>query len=118
MRYNDDRSLSKARFGSRTLLQAHRSRAIGGADLNYFCAIPKVRVSCRPSWSIVLFKDFSFCAALQTGGARARLHPTPIQNSAIPVILEGRDLMAAAQTGTGKTAAFVLPMLERLSQPR
>ena len=43
--------------------------------------------------------------------------PTEIQRQAIPVALAGRDLMASAQTGTGKTAAFVLPALERLQQP-
>ncbi len=42
--------------------------------------------------------------------------PTPIQQRAIPLVLAGRDLMASAQTGTGKTAAFTLPLLERLSQ--
>jgi ATP-dependent RNA helicase RhlE len=41
--------------------------------------------------------------------------PTPIQAAAIPPALEGHDLLAAAQTGTGKTAAFVLPLLQRLS---
>ncbi|HIF9399005.1 TPA: DEAD/DEAH box helicase [Photobacterium damselae] len=41
--------------------------------------------------------------------------PTPIQNKAIPVILLGKDVLAAAQTGTGKTASFVLPMLERFN---
>jgi ATP-dependent RNA helicase RhlE len=42
--------------------------------------------------------------------------PTPIQKQAIPVILQGRDILAAAQTGTGKTAGFVLPLLQRLSE--
>jgi ATP-dependent RNA helicase RhlE len=42
--------------------------------------------------------------------------PTPIQAQAIPVVLQGHDLMAAAQTGTGKTAGFVLPVLQLLSQ--
>ncbi|HUP92622.1 MAG TPA: DEAD/DEAH box helicase, partial [Solimonas sp.] len=42
--------------------------------------------------------------------------PTPIQRQAIPVVLTGRDLLAAAQTGTGKTAAFTLPMLQLLGR--
>lgn len=42
--------------------------------------------------------------------------PTPIQAQAIPVVLAGRDLLAAAQTGTGKTAGFALPLLQRLQK--
>jgi ATP-dependent RNA helicase RhlE len=42
--------------------------------------------------------------------------PTPIQQQAIPVVLAGQDLLASAQTGTGKTAGFTLPLLQRVSQ--
>ncbi len=42
--------------------------------------------------------------------------PTPVQTQAIPAVLAGRDLMAAAQTGTGKTAGFALPLLQRLGE--
>ncbi|WP_372696267.1 DEAD/DEAH box helicase, partial [Immundisolibacter sp.] len=47
--------------------------------------------------------------------ARGYANPTPIQQQAVPVVLAGQDVLAAAQTGTGKTAGFALPMLQRLA---
>jgi ATP-dependent RNA helicase RhlE len=51
---------------------------------------------------------------LQTVAEEGYEQPTPVQAAAIPLVLAGRDVLAAAQTGTGKTAAFVLPILDRL----
>ena len=42
--------------------------------------------------------------------------PTPIQQQAIPAVLQGHDIMGLSQTGTGKTAAFMLPILQRLTR--
>jgi ATP-dependent RNA helicase RhlE len=53
-------------------------------------------------------------ALLRALGEQGYTEPTPIQAAAIPVVMAGHDLMAGAQTGTGKTAAFALPLLERL----
>ena len=44
--------------------------------------------------------------------------PTPIQTKAIPEILKGKDILASAQTGTGKTAGFTLPLLQSLSKQK
>ncbi len=52
---------------------------------------------------------------LRAVAAKGYTRPTPIQVKAIPLVLAGHDLMAAAQTGTGKTAGFTLPLLQRLS---
>ncbi len=61
------------------------------------------------------FSSFKFHPQIAAGvKALGYTDPTPIQVRAIPPVLEGRDVMGLAQTGTGKTAAFVLPILERL----
>ncbi|WP_316818770.1 DEAD/DEAH box helicase [Pedobacter nyackensis] len=66
----------------------------------------------------MLFKELNLIEpilnALQTEGYT---QPTPIQEQSIPSILQGRDLLGCAQTGTGKTAAFAIPMLQLLSKP-
>lgn len=63
------------------------------------------------------FQSFGLSAELlRAVGEQGYTDPTPVQAKAIPVILEGRDVMASAQTGTGKTAAFTLPLLARLKR--
>jgi len=63
------------------------------------------------------FDQFAFeptiNAAIRAAGYS---HPTPIQKQAIPLVLQGRDVLGLAQTGTGKTAAFVLPILQHLER--
>jgi ATP-dependent RNA helicase RhlE len=63
------------------------------------------------------FETFNFHPSIMAGvRALGYTKPTPIQLQAIPPIMQGRDLIGLAQTGTGKTAAFVLPILQRLMQ--
>ncbi len=66
--------------------------------------------------SIKEFKDLSLIESIQRAlEEQGYAEPSPIQAQAIPLLLEGRDLLACAQTGTGKTAAFALPMLNRIA---
>ncbi len=65
------------------------------------------------------FQAFNFHPQVAAGIVSVGyVSPTPIQVQAIPLVMEGRDVMGLAQTGTGKTAAFVLPILHRLMQGR
>jgi ATP-dependent RNA helicase RhlE len=65
----------------------------------------------------VSFDQLGLSPDLQAAVAQqAYSEPTPVQSEAIPLVLAGRDVLAAAQTGTGKTAAFVLPILQRLAE--
>ena len=65
------------------------------------------------------FEDLNLAPAIQKAVAEQGYDtPTPIQQQAIPAVLAGHDLLAGAQTGTGKTAAFTLPMLHKLTMSR
>jgi len=66
------------------------------------------------------FSNFGFAEQLLSAVvSEGYENPTPIQQKSIPPLLEGRDLIGIAQTGTGKTAAFILPMLDKMAkQPR
>jgi len=63
----------------------------------------------------MLFSNLGLCEPLlQAIEVLGYTSPTPIQKQAIPAVIAGKDLIATAQTGTGKTAAFVLPTLQLL----
>jgi ATP-dependent RNA helicase RhlE len=63
----------------------------------------------------VRFADFGLAPEIQRAlSDQGYVHPTPIQAKAIPEVLQGRDVMGAAQTGTGKTASFSLPIIQNL----
>ena len=63
------------------------------------------------------FDQFSLDPRIRAGiTAAGYTTPTPIQQQAMPIVLEGRDILGLAQTGTGKTAAFMLPILQRLTK--
>ena len=65
----------------------------------------------------MLFKDLGLSAELLSAVEKQGYsEATPIQQQAIPLILEGKDVLAGAQTGTGKTAGFTLPVLQLLQQ--
>src|SRR5690606_29990490 len=63
------------------------------------------------------FQDFNFDQKLNDGlDSMGYKKPTPIQQQAIPIILQNRDVIACAQTGTGKTAAYILPVIHKMIQ--
>jgi len=64
------------------------------------------------------FSDFNLSASLKQQLANAKfVTPTPVQAAAIPPALEGRDILATAQTGTGKTLSFLVPLIEKMQVP-
>lgn len=63
------------------------------------------------------FEEFGLGSSVMEGlDMMGYSHPTPIQEQAIPLIMQGRDVLGCAQTGTGKTAAYVLPLVDRLQR--
>ncbi len=65
------------------------------------------------------FQHLGLCAPLLRAiEAQGHITPTPIQEKAIPNVLRGSDILAGAKTGTGKTAAFALPILQHLDRDK
>src|SRR3954452_15606025 len=62
------------------------------------------------------FSELNLCSALRNNLDKNQfVNPTPVQAQAIPPIMDGRDVVATAQTGTGKTLAFAIPLIEALA---
>ncbi|MFM9434994.1 ATP-dependent RNA helicase RhlE [Janthinobacterium sp. CG_23.3] len=78
-------------------------------------AAPAAPASVPAAEAAVRFADFGLSPdILRALNDQGYVHPTPIQAQAIPIVLQGRDVMGAAQTGTGKTAGFSLPIIQLL----
>ncbi len=83
------------------------------SDLNTSNALPEAAGNAPAP--LPRFADFGLAPPiLQALADQGYQHPTPIQAQAIPIVLQGRDVMGAAQTGTGKTAGFSLPIIQQL----
>ena len=95
----------------------HRPTQIGAPEANMSDPESTASVSAKPRPT---FDDLPLNPRLRAGiREMGYSEPTPIQEGTIPDAVRGRDLIGTAQTGTGKTAAFLLPILERLmSRPR
>lgn len=87
----------------------------GNIDVSMFV---KKAVNVAPEKAVEIkhaFADFDFCPELKANLARKGFEtPTPIQDQSIPAILKGRDIVGLANTGTGKTGAFLLPLIEKV----
>ena len=65
------------------------------------------------------FEDFPISPQIKRNIANKKyISPTPIQDKAIPVILSGKDIIGIANTGTGKTAAFLVPLIEKIEKDK
>ncbi|MEI8096682.1 MAG: DEAD/DEAH box helicase [Candidatus Moraniibacteriota bacterium] len=108
------RTVSANRFG-RPNVRGRRKRP-SERDLDFTQFVKKaIQTTETEAWNPThRFADFEMHSKLKANVAKAGyVHPTPIQDGAIPHILEGRDVIGVANTGTGKTAAFLLPLIHK-----
>lgn len=77
---------------------------------------PEIRAEVQHRNELKLFTELQLSPTMQRQLADANfIHPTPVQAAALPPALEGRDVLATAQTGTGKTLSFLIPLIERMA---
>jgi len=113
-RFNNSRPRFASKFGNRRAKQSRGERI----DFSRFVQ-KAVHVEETPYVAEHTFSDFPFNPQLHKNIARAGfIHPRPIQDKAIPTVLRGRDVFGMANTGTGKTAAFLLPLIEKIAKTK
>ncbi|MDP2720829.1 MAG: DEAD/DEAH box helicase [bacterium] len=106
-------SYPKSISAGRRISQATKSEL--GDDINVFIKKAAETASGESFTPHNNFADFDIAAILkQNISAKGYTHPTPIQDKAIRPLLEGRDLIGIANTGTGKTAAFLIPLINKI----
>lgn len=106
-------------FGNR--VQPRVKRSVKKLDHNLFINSPSLTSVAQGEQYVVKhnFSDFAVDPILKTNISHKNYTtPTPIQDQAIPVILEGRDVIGIANTGTGKTAAFLVPFIDKVAKNR
>ena len=92
-----------------------RRSKLEGADINIFIKKASASIEISPQTISQSFSDFDIVDYLKVNiKNKGYITPTPIQLQAIPAILEGRDLIGLANTGTGKTAAFLIPIINKI----
>ncbi len=107
------------RFGRNSNNNNFRNRIKVFDPSHLISAIPEVKTESESYAAKHTFADFAISDVLKKNIVlRGYNVPTPIQDQAIPLILEGKDLIGIANTGTGKTAAFTIPLLQMISKDR
>ena len=111
---------AKPRFGAGRFSRPKSKGRSRGERIDFSRFVKKnIYVEEKPYVSKHTFADFPFHSQLHKNIARAGfIHPRPIQDQAIPTVLTGKDVFGMANTGTGKTAAFLLPLIEKISKTK
>jgi superfamily II DNA/RNA helicase len=107
-------------FKGRSRFQKKNNKRSHGERIDFSRFIKKnVYVEEKPYIPKHSFADFPFCPQLQKNIERAGFtNPRPIQDQAISSVIEGHDVFGLANTGTGKTAAFLLPLIEKIAKTK
>ena len=120
--YNGNRYRSNRKFNNRSPRQAVRKiRSLSLEELEKVVSNSKMSLAQAPDIleSTSSFNDFQVSDLIKANiKGKGYINPTPIQEQAIPYIINGRDVIGMANTGTGKTAAFLIPLLDKVSKDR